>query len=310
MEREKVRYNTIVCDSTRWEGFRFREDDIIISTPPKCGTTWTQTICALLIFQTANLPKAVDLVSPWLDQTLRTRESVVADLEAQDHRRFIKSHLPADGLPWADRVTYICVARDPRDVALSWDNHMDNLNLEAFLTLRDKAVGLEDLAQLMPPGMLEPPPEDPRARFWQWIDDETPLTMTVGGLRFLVHHISSFWQERERPNVVMLHYGDLKADLEGEMRSLAERLGIDVPEERWPELVKAATFDEMKKRAVEAAPNATEPIWKDTGRFFNRGTNEQWRGMLDAGDVRRYEAMVKALAGPELVDWLHRGSVG
>jgi len=308
MEREQIRYNTIVCDSSRWEGFAFREGDIVISTPPKCGTTWTQTICALLIFQTAELPKAIDVLSPWLDQTLRTRDSVFADLEAQDHRRFIKSHLPLDGLPWDDRVTYICVGRDPRDVALSWDNHMDNLNLEAFLALRDKAVGLEDLAELMPPALLEPPPEDPRDRFWQWINDETPIPMTVAGLRFLVHHISSFWQERERPNVVMLHFGDLKADLEGQMRSLAAQLGIDVPEERWEELVKAATFEEMKKRAVAAAPNATEPIWKDTIRFFNRGTNEQWRGLLDADDLRRYETIIKDLAEPELVEWLHRGS--
>jgi hypothetical protein len=309
MEREQVRYNSIVCDSTRWEGFRFREGDIIISTPPKCGTTWMQTICALLIFQTANLPKAVDVLSPWLDQTLRTRDGVIADLEAQGHRRFIKSHLPLDGLPWDERVTYICVARDPRDVALSWDNHMDNLNLESFLALRDKAIGLDDLAELMPPALLEPPPKDPRERFWRWIDDETPLPMTVAGLRFLVHHVSTFWQERDRPNVVMLHYGHLKADLEGQMQSLAAQLGIDVPEERWPELAKAATFDEMKKRAVEAAPNATEPIWKDTVRFFNRGTNEQWRGMLDDDDVRRYEAIVKDLAEPELVDWLHQGSL-
>jgi aryl sulfotransferase len=308
MKREQIRYNSIVCDSNRWEGFAFREGDIIISTPPKCGTTWTQTICALLIFQTAQLPKAVDVLSPWLDQTLRTRDSVVADLEAQEHRRFIKSHLPLDGLPWDERVTYICVGRDPRDVALSWDNHMDNLNLEAFLALRDKAVGLEDLAELMPPALLEPPPEDPRERFWRWINDETPLPMTVGGLRFLVHHVSSFWQERERPNVVMLHFADLKADLEGQMRSLAVQLGIDVPEERWEELVKAATFEEMKKHAVAAAPNATEPIWKDTVRFFNRGTNEQWRGLLDADDLRRYETIIKDLAEPELVEWLQRGS--
>jgi hypothetical protein len=308
MELASVRYLSIVCDSARWEGFEFREGDIIISTPPKCGTTWTQTICALLIFQTPDLPKAVDVLSPWLDQTLRPLDGVLADLAGQDHRRFIKSHLPLDGLPFDDRVTYICVARDPRDVAFSWDNHMDNLDLERFLALREKAVGLEDLAELMPPGALEPPPEDPRERFRRWVEDPMQITMTVGGFAFLVHHVTTFWRERERPNVVMLHYGDLKTDLEGQMRSLASQLGIDVPEDRWPALVKAATFDEMKRRAVDAAPNATETIWKDTERFFNKGTNEQWRGVLEPEDLDRYEARVKELVDPDLVDWLHRGS--
>ena len=42
-----IRYRNLVFDSARWEGFTFRGDDIVISTPAKCGTTWTQMICAL-----------------------------------------------------------------------------------------------------------------------------------------------------------------------------------------------------------------------------------------------------------------------
>jgi hypothetical protein len=39
-------------DSARWEDFRFRPGgDLVITTPAKCGTTWMQTICGLLIFQ-------------------------------------------------------------------------------------------------------------------------------------------------------------------------------------------------------------------------------------------------------------------
>ena len=85
--RKLARYHSIISDSIRWEGFALRGGDIIISTPPKCGTTWTQMICALLIFQTPDLPKPLDQLSPWLDQLLRPLDSVVADLEAQQHRR-------------------------------------------------------------------------------------------------------------------------------------------------------------------------------------------------------------------------------
>src|SRR5581483_12365576 len=102
-------YKSFVMDNSRFDGFALRDDDIIITTPAKCGTTWTQTIVALLVFGTTDLPKPVDLLSPWLEMCTRPLESVVSDLEAQTHRRFIKSHTPRDGLPWDPRVTYIVV---------------------------------------------------------------------------------------------------------------------------------------------------------------------------------------------------------
>jgi aryl sulfotransferase len=308
MRRAAVRYRSIVADSERFEGFEFRDGDIIISTPPKCGTTWTQTICALLIFQSTEFPRHLDLISPWLEQTLRVRDEVVADLDAQTHRRFIKSHTPLDGLPYDERVTYICVGRDPRDVAMSWDNHMGNLDLQAFLSLREKAVGLEDLMELMPQGP-QAPLETESDRFWQWVDDPTPVTLTASGLAATLNHLSSFFKERTSPNVVMLHYGDLKADLAGQMRALAARLNIDVDESRWDEFVHAATFEQMKRRAVEVGPNATEPIWLDTERFFHRGTNGQWRDVLDADGLRRYRERVEALADADLSSWAHQGPI-
>ena len=113
------RYEATMYDSNRWDGFELRPGDIIISTPPKCGTTWTQMICALLILQEPELPLPLDTLSPWIDMVTRARTDVFADLEAQTHRRFIKTHTPLDGIPSDPTVTYICVGRDPRDVGLS-----------------------------------------------------------------------------------------------------------------------------------------------------------------------------------------------
>ena len=96
-------YRSIGHDSTRWEGFSFREGDIVVTTPPKCGTTWTQMICGLLIFQKPELPAPLAELSPWLDMLTRPREEVFAQLQAQTHRRFIKSHTPLDGLPLRPR---------------------------------------------------------------------------------------------------------------------------------------------------------------------------------------------------------------
>ena len=303
-----VHYESFISDNARWDGFAFREGDIIISTPPKCGTTWTQMICALLVFQTPDLPKPLDQISPWLDQLLRPLDSVVADLEAQDHRRFIKTHTPLDGLPFDPRVTYIVVARDPRDVAPSWDNHMANINFQAAIALRQAAVGLDDLPQDLLAGIPPPPPSE-RDRFWLWVDDPTSPLGTPASLAGTIHHLASFYQRRHEPNILFLHYGDLKEDLEGQMRQIARKLSIEVPEERWPELVRAATFEAMKRHYRETGPNQTECVWKDGQRFFHRGRHGEWRSFLDEEDLRRYAARVSQLANPELSAWIHRGAL-
>jgi aryl sulfotransferase len=113
------RYQSLDEDSDRWEGIPFRDGDIVISTRSKTGTTWVQMICALLVFQTADLPAPLAELSPWLDHLITPRDAVYAQLAAQQHRRFIKTHTPLDGVPLDPRATYIVTARHPLDMAVS-----------------------------------------------------------------------------------------------------------------------------------------------------------------------------------------------
>jgi hypothetical protein len=298
----------LVSDSGRWDGFEFRDDDIVISTPPKCGTTWMQMLCALLIFQDPALPRRLTELSPWVDIQTEKLSDVLAALDAQEHRRFIKSHTPLDGLPFDERVTYICVGRDPRDVGVSWDNHFENFNLSVFIEARAAAVGLDDLGEVMPDG---PPPhlEDPRERFWLWVDDDAPAEKMLAGLKSTLHHLSTFWDARDEHNVVLFHYADLEADLEGEMRRLAALLGIEVDEALMPELVEAATFERMRNRADTLAPQVkVDGFWNDSDRFFHVGSSGQWQQFFGAGDVERYEARVREVAAPDLAAWAHAGT--
>jgi hypothetical protein len=87
-----------------------------------------QMICALLVFQTADLPEPLPVMSPWLDHLIVPEDEVYTRLAAQRHRRFIKTHTPLDGIPIDARVTYIVVARHPLDVAVSLYHHADNLD--------------------------------------------------------------------------------------------------------------------------------------------------------------------------------------
>src|SRR4051794_4463475 len=119
-EREYRTWNT---DSRRWDHYRPRPGDIAIATYPKCGTTWTQRIVDLLVFQSPE-PRPVMEISPWIDRRgVEPAEAVMARIEAQEHRRFLKAHLPADGLPLHDEVRYVHVARDGRDACMFFHNH-------------------------------------------------------------------------------------------------------------------------------------------------------------------------------------------
>jgi aryl sulfotransferase len=302
-----VRYRTTVSDSDRWQTFSARAGDIIISCPPKCGTTWTQMICALLIFQRTTFERSLDLMSPWLEMQTRDIGTVLADLEAQPHRRFIKSHTPLDGLPYDEAITYICVGRDPRDVAISLAAHVDNLDLVALFTARDRAVGNEDLAELM--SDWEPPPSDPLERFWRWVDESRAAAVSHDSLASTMHHLDTFWEVRQQPNVVLLHYADLQRDLEGEMRGLARRLDIDIDDEQLASLAVAAGFDTMRDRADELAPDSSHGILQSNRAFFRSGRSGQWQQLLDDDGRRRYAERVKQLAPIDLIEWAHREPV-
>jgi aryl sulfotransferase len=302
------RYEGTVYDSSRWDGFELRPGDIIIASPPKCGTTWTQMICALLILQAPELPLPLDTLSPWIDMVTRARTEVFADLQAQTHRRFIKTHTPLDGIPNDPTVTYICIGRDPRDVALSIDHHIDNTDVDAFLQAREQAAAIDGI-ELGPLRPRPPRPEGQRDRFWQWVDDETPSTQVGSSLRRTVEHLQTFRDAGGDLDVVHLHYDDLKDDLEGQMRKLAARLGIDVDEDRWPRLTQAATFESMRSRADTTVPGGGPEHWIDPAAFFSRGTSGQWRDLLDRADLARYTARVRRLASDDVVNWVHREAI-
>lgn len=307
MTQAQVRYRSVMADSARWEDFEFREGDIVISTPPKCGTTWMQMLCALLIFQSPELPGRLTELSPWVEVLTESREAVFSALASQNHRRFIKSHTPLDGIPFDPRVTYLTVGRDPRDVAVSWVNHMDNMDLDRTFEARASAVGMDDLDELLRATDL-PRSDDPRDRFWHWIEDETPVEASVSSLGIMLRHLSTFWEARDRPQVALFHYADLQADLDAEMRRLAGRLGIPVDESRWPSLVAAAGFEQMRARAEDLAPQVkVEGFWRDTRRFFNAGRSGQWDRFIERGEEARYRERVEGCAGADVVRWAHEG---
>jgi aryl sulfotransferase len=199
MASAPYRYQSSDEDSARWRGFPFRDGDIVISTRSKTGTTWVQTICALLIFATPELPAPIAQLSPWLDHTIAPRDEVFAELAAQQHRRLIKTHTPLDGIPLDPRATYIVTARHPLDAAVSLYHQGDNF---------DRAKIRARTGEPEPTG---PPP--PRKPLHDWllayINGEPPWPVRsdpredLDSLPGLMWHFSDAWTRRHEPHEVL-----------------------------------------------------------------------------------------------------------
>ena len=197
-------------------------------------------------------------------------------------------------MPLDDRVTYIVVARHPLDLAVSLYHHGDNLDRTR---LRQLTGGGERRA---------PAPPRPPLEAWlsAWATWEGDPRTHLDSLPGVLWHLADAWTRRQQDNMVLIHYDDLLGDLEGTMRRVAARLGRPVDEERWPDLVRAATFDAMRHDSVALAPDALG-VLKDPAAFFRRGRSGEGAALLSAPELEAYRARVAATLDPELVSWLH-----
>jgi aryl sulfotransferase len=297
--------HSAIMDSARWADFPVRPDDIVVATYSKSGTTWTQRIVDLLVFQDP-APRPVFEISVWLDARIFAPHEVnLANLEAQTHRRFVKSHLPFDALPIYEGVKYIHVARDGRDAFMSWHNH--RLGQTAQFGERVGAIIASDPALRGGPPPA-PVPEDPHAFFQSWIaeaEDESGRGAEHGLSYFDFEN--TYWSERGRENLLLVHYNDLKADLAGEMRRISEFLGIDTPEDRLPALAAAAEFNAMKADGKALMPGLEQAFDRGADRFLHKGTNGRWKDALTAEDLARYDAVARRKLSPSLAAWLEKG---
>jgi aryl sulfotransferase len=289
-------------DSRLWDAYRPRPGDIVIATYPKCGTTWTQRIVGLLVFQSPE-PKPISL-SPWIDNRFTQEPAETqARIEAQTHRRYLKSHLPFDALPHYAEVKYIHVARDGLDAMMSWHNHQTKYKR---MDLLDRA-GLADETVARP---YPRPTENPREFFrdWMGLNGEGRVSDVSAAAYFDTEH--TYWAARTEPNVLMVHYNDLIADLDGEMRRIANFLEIETPPALWPDLVHAATFEQMRRDGDALMPTAKAAWDRGAADFIYAGKNERWRDALTDADAAAYRSRAEHELSPALNRWLRDGRKG
>ncbi len=281
-------------DSTRWIGFPFRNDDIVIATWARSGTTWTQQIVSQLIFNGAEGVN-VHSLSPWIENRI-TAQDRIDGLEQQTHRRFFKTHLPVDALVFSPTAKYIYVARDGRDAAWSAYNHL----LKAVDAYFDRFNNT--------PGRVGPPVYRPTGTvhdfYQEWFaHDGYPLWSYWENVR-------TWWNIRHLPNVRLIHFSELVRDLPGQIRAIADFLDITVDESLFPTIVEHCTFSYMKAHAALLAPRGGAN-WEGGGAtFIHKGTNGRWRDELTPEECAAYEARAVEELGPDCAHWLSFGERG
>jgi aryl sulfotransferase len=197
-------YTDSVSDSSRWDAFVPRVRDIVVSTPPKSGTTWTQGILAMLIAGDPEVDAQTSMKSPWIDFTMRDLGEVMARLEAQEHRRQVKTHTPFDGIPFWPQIRYVTVYRHPIDVHFSYRKHLANM-------ARD--VGQAPLS------------DNPSESFREFLAEDVDHR----GLGPILDHYRCTLAREPHENLIRLHYADMLRDLPGAVASLAAHVGIALP---------------------------------------------------------------------------------
>jgi len=293
------RYCHAIFDSARWDGFTPRPGDIVISTSMKAGTTWTQGIIANMLWPDGNLPAPRGALSPWLDARFSTIEEVLALLEGQTHRRFIKTHTTADGIPLFDEVKYIVVGRDGRDVFMSMMNH--------WKTMRREVVDFLNAASAHEATPFPYFDEDIHGAFATFISRGS-FPWEGDGAPWWSHfsHAARWWELRDEPNVLFVHYSDLLSDLSGEMRRIGSFTGIEVPEEKWAAVVERCTIKEMRETARKT--EELDRVFEGgADSFFYKGTNGRWREVFSEDELVRYAKRVNEVLPPDAVAWLENG---
>ena len=277
----------------------WRDGDIVISVPPKSGTTWTMNIVyQLLTGGTADFDDIYAEV-PWIEFLGRPDQPIQevldrVDAMPRDRRRAFKTHSAPPGLPFFQEgsgkdVKYIVVFRSPEEALVSFRPFLGQHSDEWFELWN------------VPKNVLYRP-DFPS--FYSEVIDRQGMQA-----RFFAF-LASWWSLREAANVLFVHYADMKRDHEGAIRKIAKFLRIEPTADQWPAILSYTSFPWMKlhEEKFEFRSAGKVPILK-SGAMIRKGEAGQARsdGMTDEIARHLRELGSQLVSDPAAIRWYYEG---
>ncbi|XP_046965022.1 luciferin sulfotransferase-like [Vanessa cardui] len=258
-----------------------RPTDVFVISYPRSGTTWTQE----LVWMVANdldyeKAKTIPLIErfPYLECSINffpkmikqirdkycdterklkcleyISQPVTEQLAASTLPRFVKTHLPLSLLPPSllDTAKVIYVARDPRDVAVSY------FHLNSTMSIRGYIGDFKT--------------------YWKFfINDSHYFTPYF-------QHLKECWEKRHHPNMIFLFYEELSKDLRNVINRVSKFLGKNFTEQQIDQLCDHLSYDNFKINKSINCDEIRELGLQIPGKanFIRNGKTGNWRDYFD-----------------------------
>ncbi|XP_053669264.1 luciferin sulfotransferase-like [Anopheles marshallii] len=251
------------------------EDDLWIVTAPKCGTTWTQEMMWLLDndlnYQKASEINLIDrsiflefcTLVPSFDQ------DTITLVEQMRRPRHIKSHLPMALLPkqlWTVRPRIVYCARNPKDMVTSFYHHYRHMH--GYMGTRETFLDaiLQDVVMFQPQ----------------------------------IPHTLDFWCIRDEPNVLFVHFEEMKRNMAKVLERACEFLGKTYTPEQLKRLEEHLSFEVMKKNdsannsiLLKLMKSMSSTETKDSFQFMRKGQVGSHREELSGEYIQKLNAYIE-----------------
>ena len=249
-----------------WRGYEARESDVFVCSYFKSGTNWGLQIAQQLIWRGRAEFDHIHDVVPWPDEVKSGFAiDVFDDGPAQaspSGKRVIKTHSAWQYIPYSKRARYLLIVRDPKDVFVSSYHFIRGAVLGPLMPSVQNWYEFY-LSPLFPPG------------FWP-------------------EHATSYWNERDRENVLFLSFKEMKTDFDGTLEKVAAFLEIDLTEEEFERTAQRCGFDYMKSVGEKFAPGSLFP-WSIQGtQTIRRGRQGAAGEMLSTSQQQRMDDTFRA----------------
>jgi aryl sulfotransferase len=275
----------------------FAPGDIVVADPFKAGTTWTQRILQQILDNGEERPEGLAETSPWLDSSWGDHARMLERLQeqrARGERRLMKSHLPADSVPFASEARYLFVGRNGKDIGVSFHNYLVHFSPEVMATINRIHAGWSgDPTPLVIP-------ENKQEFFDRWLDTDGY------GCCDLFDVVKSWWRWRNEPNVLLVHYAQLIEDLPSQVVRLARFIGIEPKALRMDLILEHCSFGYMRTRADKLAPFGGAHM-TESGAFFQKGPRRDFHTELTPAQIERFDRRALERLGVACARWLETG---